>query len=67
MRAWSADGDARSKADLLAAAWAEDLDRDPNLVEVYVRRLRRKLDEPFRRRSIETLRGVGYRLVDDRG
>jgi two-component system, OmpR family, response regulator len=33
-----------------------------NLVDVYMRRLRRKLDEPFGTRSLETVRGAGYRL-----
>ena len=61
-----AGGGVRSKSDLLATVWQDDFDGDPNIVEVYIRRLRRKLDEPFGRRSIETLRGAGYRLVDDR-
>jgi two-component system, OmpR family, response regulator len=51
------------KHTLLAGVWDDDFDGDPNIVEVYVRRLRRKLDEPFDRRSIETVRGAGYRLV----
>ena len=42
-----------------------DFDGDPNIVEVYVKRLRRAIDEPFGRRSIETVRGAGYRIVDD--
>jgi DNA-binding response OmpR family regulator len=58
-------GSVLSKDAILAAAWPDDFDGDPNIVEVYVRRLRRKLDEPFGRRSIETVRGAGYRLVDD--
>jgi len=56
-----------SKDDLLAAVWDFDFDGDPNIVEVYVRRLRLKVDEPFSRRSIETVRGAGYRLVADGG
>ena len=59
-------GQVLSKDDVLAAVWDSDFEGDPNIVEVYVRRLRRKLDEPFGRRSIETVRGAGYRLVDDR-
>lgn len=55
-----------SKHHLLSAVWGDDVDRDPNLVEVYVRYLRRKLDEPFGRHSLRTVRGMGYRLVDDR-
>jgi DNA-binding response OmpR family regulator len=62
-----AGGDVRSKEDLLASVWDDDFDGDPNVVEVFVRRLRRKVDEPFGRRSIETVRGAGYRVVDDRG
>ena len=58
-------GEVLSKDEILAAVWDFDFDGDPNIVEVYVRRLRRKIDEPFGRRSIETVRGAGYRLVDD--
>ena len=53
------------KADLLEAVWGQAFDGDPNIVEVYVGHLRRKLDEPFGRRSIETVRGMGYRLHTD--
>ena len=53
------------KGDLLEAVWGEDFNGDPNIVEVYVGHLRRKLDEPFGSRSIETVRGVGYRLHAD--
>jgi DNA-binding response OmpR family regulator len=55
-------GQVLSKSDILDGVWAHDFDGDPNIVEVYVRRLRRKVDEPFGRRSIETIRGAGYRL-----
>jgi DNA-binding response OmpR family regulator len=58
-------GDVSSKAEILAAVWDSDFDGDPNIVEVYVRRLRRAVDEPFGRRSIDTVRGAGYRVVDD--
>jgi len=58
-------GEVQSKEAILAGVWDDDFDGDPNIVEVYVRRLRRKLDEPFGRQSIETVRGAGYRLVDD--
>ena len=54
------------KEEILAGVWDYDFDGDPNIVEVYVGRLRRKLDEPFDRRSIETVRGAGYRLGDGR-
>jgi two-component system, OmpR family, response regulator len=56
-------GQVLSKDEILARVWDDDFAGDPNIVEVYVRRLRRKLDEPFGRHSIETLRGAGYRLV----
>lgn len=58
-------GAVQSKAEILAGVWPHDYDGDPNIVEVYVKRLRRVIDEPFDRRSIETIRGAGYRLVDD--
>jgi DNA-binding response OmpR family regulator len=54
-----------AKTDLLAAVWGAAFDGDPNIVEVYVGHLRRKLDEPFGRRTIETVRGAGYRLRTD--
>jgi DNA-binding response OmpR family regulator len=54
-----------TKAELLEAVWGRDFAGDPNIVEVYVGHLRRKLDEPFGRRSIETVRGAGYRLNRD--
>jgi two-component system OmpR family response regulator len=53
------------KAEILSGVWQDDFDGDPNIVEVYVRRLRRKIDEPFGRKSIQTLRGAGYRLTND--
>jgi len=58
-------GEVVAKDEILAAVWSHDFEGDPNIVEVYVRRLRRKLDEPFGRRSIETVRGAGYRLRAD--
>jgi len=60
-------GQVLSKDRILDAVWESDFEGDPNIVEVYVRRLRRKVDEPFGRRSIETLRGAGYRIGDDAG
>ena len=58
-------GQVLSKAEILDAVWDSDFEGDPNIIEVYVRRLRRKVDEPFGRRSIETVRGAGYRMVGD--
>lgn len=56
-------GQVVSKADLLAGVWDQDFDGDPNIVEVYVGRLRRKVGA----RHIETVRGAGYRLGGDAG
>jgi two-component system OmpR family response regulator len=58
-------GDVVSKTEILEGVWDANYDGDPNVVEVYVGYLRRKIDEPFGRKSIETLRGVGYRLADE--
>ena len=55
-------GDTLSKREILDHVWDDDFDGDPNIVEVYVGRLRAKLDRPLGRRSIETVRGAGYRL-----
>jgi two-component system, OmpR family, response regulator len=52
-----------SKRDILAHVWDFDFDGDPNIVEVYVGRLRTKLRQPDDRPVIETVRGAGYRLV----
>ncbi|HEX7746231.1 MAG TPA: response regulator transcription factor [Micromonosporaceae bacterium] len=60
-------GDVLSKREILAHVWDFDFDGDPNIVEVYVRHLRDKVDRPFGRAAIETLRGAGYRLADDGG
>ena len=55
-------GQVLSKHDILAGVWDYDFDGDPNIVEVYVGRLRRKVDEPFGEQSIQTVRGAGYRI-----
>ena len=48
--------------DLLEHAWDFAYENRSNVVDVYIRHLRRKIDEPFGRRSLETVRGAGYRL-----
>ena len=53
-----------SKQQLLGAVWGFDFEGDPNIVEVYVGRLRRKVDAPFTTPCIETVRGSGYRIRD---
>ena len=60
-------GDVVSKREILDHVWDYDFEGDPNIVEVYVRRLREKIDRPFDRAAIETLRGAGYRLRSDGG
>jgi DNA-binding response OmpR family regulator len=55
-------GQVVSKRDILAAVWDDDFTGDPNVVEVYVARLRRKLDREVGGTHIETVRGVGYRV-----
>jgi two-component system OmpR family response regulator len=57
-------GVALSRVQLLDAAWDITFERHSNVVDVYVRYLREKIDRPFGRRSLETIRGVGYRLVE---
>ncbi len=51
-----------TKQQLLGGVWGFDFDGDTNIVEVYVGRLRRKVDQPFGVETIETVRGSGYRL-----
>ena len=60
-------GDVVSKRQILDAVWDGDFEGDPNIVEVYVRHLRNKVDRPFDREAIQTLRGAGYRLASDGG
>ncbi|WP_394551991.1 response regulator transcription factor [Agromyces sp. MMS24-JH15] len=58
-------GQVVTKRAILDGVWDFGFDGDPNIVEVYIRHLRNKIDRPFGRASIETLRGAGYRLGDD--
>lgn len=58
-------GEVLSKAAILDHVWDFAYDGDPNIVEVYVRQLRLRIDAPFGRNSLRTVRGVGYRLDDD--
>jgi DNA-binding response OmpR family regulator len=55
-------GEVVTKAEILDNVWDFAFEGDPNIVEVYIRHLRKKLDEPFGRHLIETIRGAGYRL-----
>ena len=58
-------GDVLSRLQLLEHAWDYAYENRSNVVDVYVRYLREKIDRPFARSSIETVRGVGYRLRKD--
>jgi two-component system OmpR family response regulator len=59
-------GEALSRVRLLDGAWDMAFESRSNVVDVYVRYLREKIDRPFGRQSLETVRGVGYRLRTDR-
>jgi two-component system OmpR family response regulator len=56
-------GQVRSKRQVIGNVWDDDFEGDPNIVEVYVGHLRRKIDRPFGRTTIQTVRGAGYRLT----
>jgi DNA-binding response OmpR family regulator len=58
-------GEVLPKSTILEHVWDFAYDGHPNIVEVYVRQLRQRIDEPFGRTSLQTVRLVGYRLVDD--
>ena len=58
-------GQVLSKREVIGNVWDDDFDGDQNIVEVYVGHLRQKVDRPFDRGSIETVRGAGYRFAAD--
>jgi two-component system OmpR family response regulator len=60
-------GQVVNKREILLGVWEYAFEGDPNIVEVYIRRLRTRIDEPFGRHSIQTVRGAGYRLAADGG
>ena len=60
-------GQVLSRYELLENAWDFAYENRSNVIDVYVRRLRAKIDEPFGRHTLETVRGAGYRLHDDDG
>jgi two-component system OmpR family response regulator len=60
-------GQALTRLQLLEGAWDMAFESRSNVVDVYVRYLREKVDRPFGRASLETVRGVGYRLREDGG
>ena len=58
-------GEVVSKAEILDGVWDFAFEGDPNIVEVYIGHLRSKIDRPFGRDSIRTIRGAGYRIGGD--
>jgi two-component system OmpR family response regulator len=60
-------GEALSRVQLLDGAWDMAFESRSNVIDVYVRYLREKIDRPFGRHALETVRGVGYRLRTDGG
>ena len=60
-------GQVLSRYDLLEGAWDMEYENRSNVVDVYVRYLREKIDRPFGRHAIETVRRAGYRLREDGG
>jgi two-component system copper resistance phosphate regulon response regulator CusR len=61
----SRTGDVLSRTFLAEQVWGVSFDSDTNVVDVHVRRLRSKVDDPFNRKLIHTVRGVGYVLKSD--
>jgi DNA-binding response OmpR family regulator len=60
-------GEVLPKSRILEHVWDFTFEGDPNIVEVYVRQLRLRVDEPFGRSALQTVRGAGYRLDPDGG
>jgi two-component system, OmpR family, response regulator len=60
-------GHVLTRTQLLEQAWEYDFQHRSNVIEVYIRYLRRKIDQPFGIKSLETVRGAGYRLRKDGG
>jgi two-component system OmpR family response regulator len=60
-------GEVLSRTSLIEHVWDFAFEGDSNVVDVYVRYLREKIDRPFSRSSLETVRGAGYRLRDEVG
>jgi two-component system, OmpR family, response regulator len=58
-------GNVLSRFDLLEQAWGYGYENRSNVVEVYIRYVREKIDRPFGRNSLQTVRGVGYRICDE--
>lgn len=54
-----------SRGELVERVWGIEADPNDNVLDVYVHRLRTKVDKPFPKPLIQTVRGIGYRLADD--
>ena len=55
-------GKVLSRTSIIEHVWDKNFDSDTNLVDVYIRYLRKKIDEPYQRKLLHTIRGVGYKL-----
>jgi two-component system copper resistance phosphate regulon response regulator CusR len=55
--------EAVGRTEIVEHVWSYGFDSDTNLVEVYINRLRQKIDQPHRLKLIHTVRGIGYRLA----
>ena len=62
----SRQGEVLSRSLIASQVWDMNFDSDTNVVDVAIRRLRAKMDDPFTRKLVHTVRGMGY-LVEDRG
>jgi two-component system, OmpR family, response regulator len=60
-------GEVLSRFELLEHAWDYEYENRSNVIDAYVRLLRKKIDKPFETKTIETVRGAGYRLREDGG
>ena len=60
-----AAGGVVSRKEIIERVWDMNFDSDTNVVEVMIRRLRAKVDDPFKKKLIHTIRGVGYVLKDE--
>jgi two-component system OmpR family response regulator len=58
-------GEILSRFELLEHAWTYEYENRSNIIDVYIRYLREKIDRPFERNSLQTVRGAGYRLCPD--
>ena len=59
-------GRAFNRVQIFESVWSYDFDPETNLVEVYIGRLRKKIDQDFSIKLIETVRGIGYRIRDEK-